>query len=99
MFVPIGRERGLAAEDGVESKGRPGLEARFGGKEVVFIIEFDRDYPALGWNYRLLSTSGTGTMQKELNEAGDLGYQIVGMTIGQTLVGGKELVSITRRKR
>lgn len=93
------KEIQLAADDGFEYKGQTVFESLLGGKEVVIIMELDRDHPAMGWNYRLLSTSRTGTMQKELNEAGDLGYQIVGMTIGQTLVGGKELVSITRRKR
>ena len=37
-------------------------------------------------------------MEKELKEAGDAGYEVVGMTIGKTLLGGKELVTITRRK-
>jgi hypothetical protein len=36
--------------------------------------------------------------QKALQEAGDQGFEIVGLTVGQTAVGGKEPVSITRRK-
>jgi hypothetical protein len=36
-------------------------------------------------------------MEKELKEAGDAGYVVVGMTVAKTLVGGKELVAITRK--
>ena len=49
-------------------------------------------------SYKVLATSKTSTMQKELQEAGDAGYAIVGMTVGQTAMGGNELVSITRRR-
>ena len=37
-------------------------------------------------------------MEKELNEAAAGAYEIVGMTVAKTLVGGKELVTIARRK-
>ncbi len=37
-------------------------------------------------------------MQKELAEAGDQGYEFVGMTVAKTLVGGDEVVAILRRK-
>ena len=48
--------------------------------------------------YRVLATSKTSTMQKELAEAGDQGFGFVGMTVAKTLVGGDEVVSILRRK-
>jgi hypothetical protein len=38
-------------------------------------------------------------MDKELNEAGAAGYQFVGVTVGETLIGGKEVVCILRRPR
>lgn len=37
-------------------------------------------------------------MQKELQEAGDQGYDVIGMTVAKTALGGSELVTITRRK-
>ena len=37
-------------------------------------------------------------MQKELSEAGEQGFEFVGMTVAQTLVGGNEVVAILRRK-
>ena len=93
------KEMQQMADDGFEYRGQAVFESLIGGKEVVAVMELDRDHPATGWQYRLLATSRTGTMQKELNELGDVGYQIVGLTVGQTLIGGKELVSIVRRKR
>jgi hypothetical protein len=38
-------------------------------------------------------------MEKELEEAGEAGFLMIGMTIGKTLVGGNEVVSILRRPR
>jgi hypothetical protein len=38
-------------------------------------------------------------LQKELLQAGVAGYEIVGMTVGKTAMGGNELVAITRRAR
>jgi hypothetical protein len=37
------------------------------------------------------------TLQKELGQAGAAGYQLVGMTVGKTALGGSERVAITRR--
>lgn len=93
------QEMQLAADDGFEYKGQTVFESLLGGREVVIIMELDQDHPATGWNYRLLATNRTSTMEKELGEMGSLSYQIVGMTVGQTITGGRELVSITRRKR
>jgi hypothetical protein len=36
-------------------------------------------------------------MQRELQEAGTAGFQFVGVTVGKTAYGGKEVVSIMRR--
>jgi hypothetical protein len=47
--------------------------------------------------YKLLATNRTSTLEKELLEAAAAGYEIVGMTVAKTAVGGKELVVITRR--
>jgi hypothetical protein len=47
----------------------------------------------------LLATSKTSTLQKELQEVGSVGYDLVGMTISKTAIGGKELVAILRRSR
>ena len=83
------KEMQLAADDGFEYKGQTVFESLLGGREVVIIMELDKDRPATGWNYRLSATNRTSTLEKELAELGDLGYQIVGMTVGQTLTGGR----------
>ena len=62
------------------------------------ILEKDREGPSGGYLYRLLATTKTSTMEKELKAVGDQGYEVLGMTLGQTAVGGKELVTITRKK-
>ena len=44
--------------------------------------------------FLLLATSRTGTMQKELNEAGARGYRFAGTQGGETAFGGSEVVVI-----
>ena len=45
-----------------------------------------------------MATKKTGTLQKELGEAGDAGYEFVGMTVAETFVGGNEVLAILRRR-
>lgn len=88
-----------AGDAGFEYKGQTAFKSGFGGKEVVTILERSKDEKAPPrYEYRLLSTSKTSTMQKELSEAGDQGFEFVGMTVAKTLIGGDEVVSILRRK-
>jgi hypothetical protein len=75
------------------------FNSAFGGDEVVCILEHDKDGGPERSQYKLLATNKTSTLQKELLEAGSAGYQIVGMTVAKTAMGGNELVSITRRVR
>ena len=93
------RELQEAAAGGFEGKGQSVFSSMFGGKEVVVILERDRDATSKDrWEYRLLATSKTSTMQRELSEAGAQGFEYVGMTVASTAMGGNELVTITRRK-
>ena len=46
---------------------------------------------------KLIATSKTSTLQKELAQVAEQGYEAVGMTVGSTAMGGSELVVITRR--
>lgn len=85
--------------EGFEYKGQTVFETAFGGKEVVVILELDRDAPERPrYEYKLLATKKTGTMQKELAQAGTQGFEFVGVTVGETAFGGNEVVSILRRK-
>jgi hypothetical protein len=62
------------------------------------ILERDAATAAKRFQYRLLATSKTSTMQKELLEAGDAGFKLLGMTVGKTALGGNELVSILSKE-
>jgi hypothetical protein len=93
------RELQEAGSAGFEYRGQTVFESTFGGKEVVVILERDRAMPTKDYDYRLLATSKTGTMQKELGDAGEAGFEFVGMTVAETAGGGNEVVVITRRVR
>jgi hypothetical protein len=73
------------------------FKSTFGGKEVVVILERDSEAPKQQYDYKLLATSRTSTMEKELKQAGEAGYQFLGITVAQTAIGGSEVVSILRR--
>lgn len=92
------KEMQEAGDAGFEYRGQTVFKSTFGGKEVVTILERDRDAPKPPrYEYRLLATKKTSTLQKELQEAGDQGFLFVGLTVAETAMGGSELVAITRR--
>jgi hypothetical protein len=93
------KEMQQAGDAGFEYKGQTVFSSTFGGKEVVVILERNPEAKISQWEYKLLATSKTSTMQKELNEAGAAGYSFVGVTVGSTSFGGKEVVTILRRPK
>ena len=48
-------------------------------------------------DYRVLATSKTSTMEKEMNEAGAEGYKFAAVMGGETAVGGKEVVVLMQK--
>ena len=88
-----------AGDAGFEYKDQSVFASTFGGREVVLILERDKDAEPQSWQYNLVATSKTSTLQKELSEAGAAGYEMVGLTVGTTALGGNEIVAITRRAR
>jgi hypothetical protein len=87
-----------AAEAGFEYVGQTVFDSLFGGKEVAVILERDKDAKPSGkYDYKLIATKKTSTLQKELVELGSAGYHALGMTVAETAIGGGELVVITRR--
>ena len=88
-----------AADAGFHYKGQTVFGSTFGGDEVVVILERDKEAAPRPSEYKLLATSKTSTLQKEIQEAGAAGYELVGMTVAKTALGGKELVAILRRAR
>ena len=88
-----------AGDAGFEYRGQTVFKSTFGGKEVVVILERDKSQgePAR-YQYRLVATKKTATLQKELGEAAAAGYDFVGMTVADTSIGGDEVVGILRKR-
>ncbi len=87
----------LGAE-GFEYKGQTVFETAFGGHEVCVIMEGDTSQSRKKYQYRLLATSRMSTMQKELEEAGNNGFRLAGLTVARTAFGGHELVCILQKE-
>ena len=88
-----------AADAGFEYRDQTVFDSTFGGREVACILERDRENAKpVAYKYVLLATNKTSTLQKELQEAGDQGFEVLGMTVAKTALGGSELVAITRRR-
>jgi hypothetical protein len=93
------REMQEASEAGFDFVGQTVFESAFGGREVACILERVADNRARPqYLYRLLATTRTSTMEKELQAAAAEGFEVVGLTVGRTAVGGSELVTIVRRQ-
>ena len=70
-----------------------------GGKEVVAVLSKSADIPAnQRYEYKLLATSKTATMQKELRQAGAEGFHYCGQSVAKTAFGGREVVVILQRE-
>lgn len=93
------RELQEASDAGFEYRDQTVFKSTFGGQEVVCILERDKEAPTHTYEYRLLATNRTSTLEKELREAGAAGYEVMGLTVSKTALGGNELVAITRRAR
>jgi hypothetical protein len=93
------KEMQEAGDAGYEYRGQTVFKTMFGGKEVVVILERNSDAPVKErYEYRLMATKKTSTLQKELAEAGEQGYDFVGLTVAETAVAGSEVVAILRRR-
>lgn len=88
------KEMQQLGDQGFEYQGQTVFSSSFGDKEVVVIMQRNPNAAARTVQYRLLATSKTSTMQKELQEAGDADFQLMGMTISKTALGGAEMVCI-----
>lgn len=93
------KEMQEAADAGYDYFGQTAFDSLLGGREVVVIMHRDSAHPTKGDRYRLLATAKTSTMERELEDIGADGYVALGMTVAKTLVGGREIVTITRRRR
>ena len=91
------KELNEAAEAGFRFQAVMGGDSAFGGKEVIVVMS--RAGTERGrYGYKLLATSKTSTMQKELQDAGAQGYTLLGFNAGKT-AGGYEVIAILRKDR
>lgn len=82
---------------GFEYRGQTAFETAFRGREVIVILEKDETKPAKKIEYRLVATTRTSTMQKELQEAGAEQFTVVGMTVCKGFVDEFEIVTILKK--
>jgi hypothetical protein len=85
-------------DEGYDYKGQTIFSSTFGGREVSVIMERRDGASKTRLTFKLQATSRTSTMQKELNQVGQDGFELVGLTVANTALGGNELVSILRKK-
>lgn len=89
-----------SGDAGFHAVGQTVFESMFGGKESVAIVQKSSGVPSTQrWEYKLVATTKTSTLEKELKELADAGYQAIDLTVGKTAMGGSEIVVITRRAR
>lgn len=89
------KELNEAGREGFAYRGLTVFESAFGGREVATILE--QTPGSQVWNYRVLATSKTSTMAKELREAGSAGFVLQGMCVAKTAFGGNEVLAILSR--
>jgi hypothetical protein len=92
------KEMQSAAEAGYQFGGVMGGETSFGGSEVVVVMTRTPNGKPR-YDYRLLATNKTSTMQREMQEAGDAGFEYCGQTVFESAFGGQEVVTILQRDR
>lgn len=91
------KEMNAAGQAGYAYCGQTVFPTMFRGKEVVVVMERPLTETPVYFIYKLLATSKTSTMHKELNEVGMAGYILKGLTVAKTMFGGPEVVSILAR--
>jgi hypothetical protein len=91
------KELNQAGEEGFAYCGQTIFSSTFGGKEVAVILELNPDNKAGRVQYKLTSTTKTSTLQKELNQVGEMGFTFQGVVVGKTAFGGSEVISILQK--
>jgi hypothetical protein len=90
------KELNEAAELGFHYDAVMGGETAFGGHEVVVVMSRAEGVKGR-YAYKLLATSKTSTMQKELQQAAEAGFDYRGQTVFTSAFGGDEVICILER--
>jgi hypothetical protein len=88
------KELNAAAAEGYVFAGVVGGESSFGGSEVIMVMKKDSGGSTAPRKYKLVATSKTSTMEKELNQLGEEGFSYCGQTVFASTFGGKEVAVI-----
>ena len=91
------KELDQAGNDGFDYCGQTVFQSAFGGKEVSVILERNPTSKKGRIEFKLLATTKTSTMEKELKQAGEAGFEFLDVMVGNTAVGGKEVITLLRR--
>lgn len=91
------KEMQQASDDGFRFEGVSGGGTAFGGSEVLVIMSKNAANASGRFQYKLLATSKTSTMQKELQEAANNGFEYKGQVVFETFIGGDEVVVILEK--
>jgi hypothetical protein len=90
------RELNSAAAQGYKFYSVMGGETATAGKEIVAVVgRAEGAKPR--YQYRLLATNRTSTMQRELQAGADVGFEYIGQTIFESAFGGQEVVCILEK--
>lgn len=89
------KEMNEAGAEGYRFEGTMGGETSVGGKESIVIMGRPKGgKTTASYQYKLLATQKTSTMQKEMNQAAAAGFVYKGQSVFETTFGGKEVVVI-----
>ena len=89
------KEMNEAGAEGYHFEGAMGGETSVGGNESVVIMGRPKGGKTIAsFQYKLLATNKTSTMQKEMNQAAAAGFIYKGQSVFETSFGGKEVVVI-----
>lgn len=91
------KEMKQAGAEGFRFTAVMGGETASAGNQVVVLMGKDGNGSSTKYDYRLLATSKTSTMQKELQQAADAGFEYMGQTVFESLFGGEEVVVILQK--
>lgn len=89
------KEINEAAEEGYIFRSVMGGQTSFGGSEAVVVMQKQAGAASQARRlYKLLATSKTSTMEKEMQQLGEEGFEYRGQTVFATTFGGQEVVVI-----
>lgn len=87
------KEMNEAGVEGYHFEGTMGGQTAVGGNESIVIMGRPKGgKTTASYQYKLLATNKTSTMQKEMNQAAAAGFIYKGQTVFETTFGGKEVV-------